>query len=434
MNKPPFDSLSSSLVRPFVLLGFSVSALLSLVTFGLVADLEERAIQRMMHVEMESFENRKARNPEALPPSSAILSGHYLPVPDFPKLEAVKPGQQRLERMLHEDRDYSVLVTDVAGNPYALIYDRTYVASSLANLALFLLLGTGLMTFLSFLLGNHLASQVVRPIGKLLGDISEKSARANLQDGPTLTFSTAEYPNNEIGRLVQGLDDFALRLDGFIKRESYFAADVSHELRTPVAIIRGAAEVLVEYQQLPDAIRQRLHTIYRQTVRLGQILEAMLILAKEEDRGGDPACAIVEVLSDAVTDCTPSLAGRPVRIAVEVRERPILAVERSLAYVVVSNLLRNACTYTNEGVINICIDATHLEIVDSGIGIPQERFPALFNRHVKGEESCGYGLGLSIVDRVTQRLGWCLEMQSARGTGTRVSIVFSNPETKPLLH
>lgn len=425
MTKQPYDSLREKLVLPFVLLGFVVSALLSLITFGLVADLEERAITRMLHVEMESFHNRKAHNPAALPPSAALLSGHFLPVADFPHLDPARPGQEHIERILHNDRDYSILLTDISGKPYALIYDRTYVATSLGNLALFLLVATGLMTLLSFLVGNHLAGQVVRPIGKLVGAISEKAATINLQTGSTLNFSAIEYPNNEIGRLVQALDRFALRLSGFVERESFFAADVSHELRTPVAIIRGAAEVLVEHQDLPDAIRLRLRTIHRQSVRMGQILEAMLLLAKEDAEEGDPACAMAEVIDDAVADCRPSLAGRPVTIAVEIRERPILSIERSLAYVVISNLLRNACAYTREGVIDIRLDGTHLEIVDSGSGIPDERFPTLFNRLVKGEESSGFGLGLSIVARVAQRLGWLVDIQSRSGIGTRVGITFS---------
>lgn len=431
MSKPRFDSLNSSLVLPFVLLGFAVSSTLGLITFGLVADLEERAIVRTLQVEMESYENRKARNPAALPPTAALLAGHFLPVPEFPKLEPVKPGQKRIERILHNDREYSVLITDVDEIPYVLIYDRSYVASSLGNLAIFLLLGCGLMTLLSFLVGKHLASQVVRPIVKLLGEVSERSDKASLHEALPLIISSADYPNNEIGRLVQGVDQFALRLNGFLKRESYFAGDVSHELRTPVAVIRGSAEVLVEYQNLPESVCERLSTIHRHAVRLGQILEAMLILSKEEAEGGDPACAMLEVVRDAVADCNYSLSGRPVKITVEVAEHPILPVERSLAYVVVSNLLRNACAYTREGHITIYIDDTHLKIIDTGIGMPPERFPEFLNRHVKGDESCGHGLGLSIVDRVTQRLGWHLEAQSVVGTGTRVSVFFSNSPLRP---
>jgi signal transduction histidine kinase len=70
------------------------------------------------------------------------------------------------------------------------------------------------------------------------------------------------------------------------------------------------------------------------------------------------------------------------------------------------------------------LDGHHLEIVDSGIGIPEDRFPALFKRLDKGKESTGFGLGLSIVSRVAERLGWTVDIQSRSGAGTRVSITF----------
>lgn len=424
MNNPHYDSLRKRLVLPFALLGYVVSVLLGLSTFGLVAELEDRAIKRALHVELESFLNRKAQDADSLPPSAALLRGHFLPVPDFPHLDPAKPGKERFEHILHDNHDYTVMLTEVGGEPFALIYDRSYVASNLGKLALILLSSVGLMTLLSFLIGNHLAGQVVRPIGKLLAEISAKATRIDRQEDALLTFSPEEYPKNEIGHLVRALDGFALRLSGFLKRESYFSADVSHELRTPIAIIRGSAEILVEYPDIPEDIRQRLRTIHRQSLRMGQLLEAMLLLSRESSENNDPACAIAEVVGDAVADSASSLLGRPVTICVDLHARPILPVERSLAYVVISNLLRNACAYTREGVIRIILDNHCLQISDSGIGIPEDRFPELFSRYVKNEESSGYGLGLSIVARVSTKLGWKVEIDSRFGEGTEVRIVF----------
>ncbi len=424
MNNQPYDSLRRKLVLPFVLLGFSVSALLSLVTFGLVAELEENAIVRILHVEMENFRNRKIQNPLALPPSTSVLSGYFLPVDAFPLVTPVKPGNDRIERFLKDSQEYSVLITHIDDKPYALFFDRSTVASNLGRLALFLLAGTTLMSVLSWWVGNHLAGKVVRPIGKLLNEISEKTASANPLANTPLSFAVADYPADEIGRLVLALDRFALRLHGFLERESYFASDGSHELRTPIAVIRGAADVLIENPDLPEPLRQRLGTIHRQAVRMGQMLEAMLLLATEGDEAGDPACAMAEVVADAIADASPALAGRPVEITFEAAERPILPVERSLAYVLVSNLLRNACAHTRAGTIAIYLDAHRLEITDSGIGIAEERFPSLFKRHVKGEDSTGHGLGLSIVARISQQLEWKIDIQSHPGEGTKIRIDF----------
>lgn len=429
MTNPRYDSLRTKLVRPFVLLGLVVSALLSATTFLIVAELEHLAVDRMLHVEIESFRNRKQQSPDALPPVASLVHAYTLPSPELPSMRLPAPGAERRERIEIADRDYAVIVADVLGVPYALLYDLEYVDARLARLAGFLLVGTVLMTLLSYLVGNRLAQQVVRPIGKLLSDLSLQAGEAKPGRDAAVVFSAADYPGNEIGHLVQALDQFALRLYGFVKRESYFASDVSHELRTPIAVIRGAAEVLVDTPGLPPPVKARLQTIHRHAVRMGELLEAMLLLARESDDRGDPSCALAEIIDDVIADCRPLLEGRPVAFEVSIRERAVLPVERSLAYVVVSNLVRNACAYTRQGSITITLHAARLEISDTGIGIPDDRLPELFERHSKGAESAGAGLGLSIVARVAEMLDWRVEIDSRRGEGTRVVVHF--PPTEP---
>ncbi|BAL23851.1 HAMP domain-containing sensor histidine kinase [Azoarcus sp. KH32C] len=423
MNNRRYDSLRNKLVLPFALLGFIVSALLSGITYELVADLEGRAIERMLRFEMEGFRYRKARNPLALQPATTLIYGAFLPDPDLPSIVPPAAGVERIEAHRIKERDYTVLVGDIAGAPYVLLYDRTFVDSSLVQLAWLLVGGTLLMTILATLVGYRLARQVVRPIGRLLDEISAKSAA--IDPHAPLSFSAADYPGNEIGRLVQALDQFAMRLYGFVQRESYFASDVSHELRTPVAVIRGAAEVLIESPEVSDTVRQRLRSIHRQAVRMGDVLEAMLLLAREEGASGDPACAMAEVVDDAIADCAPSLSGRRVSIVREFEGRPIVSVERSLAYVVISNLLRNACAHTREGSITVRLLDDRVEIIDTGIGIAEDRFPDVFRRYVKGDESPGSGLGLSIVARVTELIRWKTTIDSRAGVGTRVVVSFA---------
>jgi signal transduction histidine kinase len=423
-----YDSLREKLVLPFLLLGFTVSVLLSLTTFALVAQLEDRAILRAMHVELESFQHRRSIKPEAIPVASTLLQGYFLPSEKLPQLEPAPTAEEHLDIRTIQNIDYSILSTRIDGKPFVLLYDRSYVKNSLANLALLLLLCTGLMSLLSLLAGMHLAGKLVRPIVRLLEDVSEK-ARQFKPTAKPIGFTLTDYPRNEIGRLVRELDQFSLRIYGFLQRESYFAADVSHELRTPVAVIRGVAEVLAEYPDLPDGVRQRLQTIHRQALRMTELLEAMLLLAREgweSAEHDDPSCAMAEVVRDAIADSQPSLAGRPVEIVSELQQRPILPVERSLAYVVISNLLRNACAHTHSGRITIRLDVSGFEISDTGVGIPEDRFPSLFERHSKGEESQGSGLGLSIVARVADMLDWQVGIDSQPGIGTTVRVKFAD--------
>lgn len=419
----PYDSLRERLVQPFLLLGFIVSATLSLTTFALLAQIEERAVARTLNVELESFRHRRSINPLASPAESSLLRGVFLPAEQLTRYPELSGNTSILEMRTLDDGEYSVLFAQVDGRPFALLYDRSYIKSNMASLALLLLLATAGMTLLSFAVGYRLSRRVVQPIVRLLNDVSFKAGQRNMPP-ENIGFSDLGYPPDEIGRLVRELDRFSHRLYEFVQRESYFAADVSHELRTPVAVISGAAEVLAEVPGLDEPVRQRISAIHRNAVRMSQVLEAMLILAKEERSDADPSCNLAEVVEDAVADCSPALQGRPVSIQIGIGERVVLPVERSLAYVLVSNVLRNACACTREGMIRVTLDHSALEIADTGMGIAEDRFPELLRRHAKGEGSTGHGLGLSIVARISERLRWQIAVESSPGQGTRFRFVF----------
>ncbi len=419
----PYDSLRQRLVQPFLLLGFIVSSVLSLVTFALLAQIEERAIARTLRVELESFRHRFASNPTALPAQSSLLHGYFLPDAKLSHYPAVQGDSSVLEIRTISDTEFSVLFARIGERPFALLYDRSNIKANLQYVALLLLIATGGMTFLSFFVGYRLSRRVILPIVRLVNEVSEKADRQDLPVAK-VGFSDADYPRDEIGDLVQALDRFSDRLFGFIRRESYFAADVSHELRTPVAVILGATEILTEQPALDDATRRRVATIRRSAQRMSQVLEAMLLLAKEERDDSDPSCNLDEVIQEAIADSMPALEGRPIQIMSSIQSPVVLPVERVLAYVLVSNVLRNACANTREGHIAIALTPTSLTVSDTGIGIAEDRYQEMFQRHSKGEGSSGHGLGLSIVARICERLQWSISINSSAGAGSEFSFSF----------
>ena len=108
-------------------------------------------------------------------------------------------------------------------------------------------------------------------------------------------------------------------------------------------------------------------------------------------------------------------------------EPVVLPVECSLVYVLISNVVRNACAHTRRGHVQVRLSVDHVAISDTGIGIPEERFPALFQRHAKGEDSPGHGLGLSIVARICERLDWRVSVSSDEASGTTFRFDFPAP-------
>lgn len=288
------------------------------------------------------------------------------------------------------------------------------------------------MTVLSTALGYRLAGQVVRPISQLLVEIAERTKLRSSHYAHNPFFASGNYPSNEIGRLALALDNYASQLHGFVQRERHFSSDVSHELRTPIAIIRGAADVACELPDVSPALMDKISLIRRKAARLADLLDALLILGREQEYGlhadQDASCAISEVLEDAIGECLLLIATKPVSISSDIISRPLVRAERSMAYVVISNILRNACIHTQKGHVRVVLSEQNLVIEDTGGGIPDDRFQNIFDRFTKGEQSSGTGLGLSIVARMIKVMNWRIEISSIKNKGTCVVLNFASEQ------
>jgi signal transduction histidine kinase len=89
---------------------------------------------------------------------------------------------------------------------------------------------------------------------------------------------------------------------------------------------------------------------------------------------------------------------------------------------VVNNLLLNAVNFTQNGAITVRLTPAELLVRDTGIGIPPQDLSRIFERRYRGSHSRGLGLGLYLVSRICERLGWVIETQSAEGLGTTFRI------------
>ena len=110
--------------------------------------------------------------------------------------------------------------------------------------------------------------------------------------------------------------------------------------------------------------------------------------------------------------CQPWLAGKPVGITVDPGREVTMHTSPDLVHSVIWNLTRNACQYTEQGKVRITLD-TALIIADTGPGLPSSIDPQQFQRFVPGVPHSGEGLGLSIVQRIVEHLGWTMTVQSS---------------------
>jgi signal transduction histidine kinase len=98
----------------------------------------------------------------------------------------------------------------------------------------------------------------------------------------------------------------------------------------------------------------------------------------------------------------------------------------AMVHMVISNLVENAVAHTEHGRIDVRLEPGRLIIQDTGQGIEPEDLQHLFERGFRGAQSRGRGLGLYLVQRITERLDWKISVQSTPGAGTRFEVMFNN--------
>jgi signal transduction histidine kinase len=233
--------------------------------------------------------------------------------------------------------------------------------------------------------------------------------------------------NDEVGELARAFERYVQRLSEFIEREKNFAGDVSHELRTPLAVIIGSVEVMEQDESLSDKQRDRLSRIKHSGREMVAMMRALLLIAREHTVGVDePLCQVAPVAREVVERHVAALQGAAVSLQLDVYDEPSLFAERSLLAIVVDNLLRNAIFHTRQGYIRLKLHTDRLEVWDTGAGMSPEELARAFDQHYKGRASAGFGVGLSLVKRISERYGWRVEIDSRPGEGTKVTLHFAD--------
>jgi two-component system OmpR family sensor kinase len=218
-------------------------------------------------------------------------------------------------------------------------------------------------------------------------------------------------------------------------------ADISHDLRTPLVAMRGYLELLVARgATLAPEDRQRYAEIaLRQSDHLTSLIDDLFELAKLDWKGvvlDREAFAIAELASDVLQKFALASAARRVRMTV-VAESGLPPVEGDLRLMerALENLIGNALRHTpDDGSVEVHLgrtaDGVHVEVADTGRGIPADELPFVFDRHYRGAEARrgdggGAGLGLAIARRVVELHGGALRVESQAAKGTR--FVFDLP-------
>lgn len=289
-----------------------------------------------------------------------------------------------------------------------------------------------LIIVLSAIMAARLSRSVMEPISQL--DIESPMERDIYPELRPLV-QRINAQNRQLHRQMTELREEHEKQDR-IRRE--FTANVSHELKTPLTSISGYAELLGAGMVEGEDVSRFSGRIYDETQRLIVLVEDILKLSNLEDAGYAPelqSICLYEVCEETVERLRDVAAKRRVSLSLEGTREYVTGV-RKLLEEMVFNLVDNAIKYNREdGEVAVSVtteeSGVRLSVKDTGIGIPQEDLPRVFERFFRVDKSHskevgGTGLGLSIVKHGASFHEATIEINSRLGVGTSISLIFPN--------
>ena len=289
-----------------------------------------------------------------------------------------------------------------------------------AMLALFAIYGATWLTYRS-------SKRMVSPVAWLARQVSRWDPR----HPDVAALAPERLPpdmEGEARQLARALHSLGGRVEAQLERERNFTRDASHELRTPLTVIRVASDMALDEADVPPRVVRSLQRIQRSGRDMEAVIDSFLILARES--GVEPQSEwfdVCEVVQEEADSARELLGDKPVRLLVHCNAKPQLYAPPRVLHVVVGNLLRNACSYTDRGTVEVTVEADGVTVGDTGIGMAPEALARAFEPFYRAapDRPMGTGLGLSIVSRLCERFGWTIVLDSTLDSGTMAQVRFA---------
>lgn len=419
-------SLKTRFVIATVVIVTVSSFLFGLTLLTIKDQLEEVIFVDMVRDQMQFILDNSDGN--IIPPLSD--GWRYLRGPDLtrmpPELANLPPGSYHSVRT--DSGYYQVEVGSDAGEPIMLSYDISEWEEQ--EHAVLALLGWGLLAVL--LLAVVLGVISARPALKPVRDLTKRLAAIRPDERRQLIGS--EFSGSEVGIIAREFDSYLARLDDFVEREKFFTAAASHELRTPLSVVMGAVDI-IEAQAVDPVTQRAVTRIRRACEDMLAFIETTLYLAREEsiDVKENGECHLRTLVEESISELQPQLQARGLRVKNHMQSDPLLQAAPGLVKMVTANLLRNAIEHSRDTDIDISMDISSEEptliIRDQGKGIAKDDLERVFERNFSTKPG-GTGMGLSIVKRISDRLGWKIAIASDAGLGTVVRLTLKPFQVK----
>lgn len=283
--------------------------------------------------------------------------------------------------------------------------------------------------------GALYARSIVRPINA----VTRIAARLRSGENDARTGMAGADAISQLGSTLDAMAD-AVEAERMFERR--LTADVAHELRTPLQAIQATVEAMQDGVMPVD--EERLGILHDETVRLGRLAGSILELSRLETGSAHfemRPLDLAEPVEQAVEGSRALMESIGLAFTTSIHRGPVVLGDRDRLTQAVGNLLSNAARYTPEGgAVHVEVRAEGgealLVVRDTGIGMAAEERTHAFTRFWRADRartraSGGLGIGLAVVKEIVERHSGRIEILSAEGEGTSVTIAVPLADDRP---
>ncbi|MFP3898519.1 MAG: sensor histidine kinase [Dehalococcoidia bacterium] len=276
--------------------------------------------------------------------------------------------------------------------------------------------------------GIFLASRALKPVDQIARTAQEIGAG-------DLSRRISVTTRDELGRLAQTLNDMIGRLENAFQRQKQFTSDASHDLRAPLAIIEAESTLTLQKERPPGDYRHSLEIISQESRHMSLLIDRLLTLARAD--AGNEQWNFTEVdLGDLITSMSTDVEilchEKGLSFQLDKGQDLVVKGDEARLRELFMNLVDNAIRYTpSPGTVSVSSrregQMAIVTITDTGVGIPAEDIPFIFERFYRVDRSRprgdgGSGIGLAICRHIAEIHGASIEVQSEVGKGSTFSI------------
>jgi heavy metal sensor kinase len=314
--------------------------------------------------------------------------------------------------------------------PAALVIARStrQIDNAIARLVRTFIVAVPLGLALAAAGGIFLARRALKPVD----DITQTAQEIEESD---LSRRINVNTKDELGRLAATLNAMIGRLERAFQRQKQFTSDASHELRAPLAVIEAESSLALQKERPPNDYRQSLETISKEAKQMSSLIDQMLILARADagkEQWDFTQVDLGKLINDISADIEILCQEKGLSFQLGHTENLMVQGDEAGLRELFMNLLDNAVRYTpSPGTVSVSLrregQMAVVAITDTGVGIPAEDMPLIFERFYRVDKSRsrtegGSGLGLAISQHIAEAHGGKIEVESKVGAGSTFSL------------